>query len=84
MYQAFELAGRSDKGEPAHILSLDDTSIVNAVSSQPVEDLGNSSVRWCKGIRDLLSSPMLAIVDRIGVGPKTVSNEPSMRRIWKD
>jgi hypothetical protein len=59
MYQTLELVSRSDKGHPAHILSLDDTSIVNAVSSQPVEDLGNSSVRRRKGIRDLLSSPCL-------------------------
>jgi hypothetical protein len=85
MQQTLELVSRSDKGQPAHILSLDDTSIVNAVSSQPVEDLGNSSVRRCKGISDLLSCSMLAIVDRIGGGPKTVSNKPTrVRRISKD
>lgn len=83
--QTLELVSRSNKGQPAHILSLDNTSIVNAVSSQPVEHLGNSSGKRCKDIRDLLSCPMLAIVDRIQVGPKTVSNKPmSVRRISKD
>lgn len=55
-------------GNPALVLVVHDSRVMNAEVRQPCFDVGYSLVLWSEHIMNLLCTPMLAILVGIGVG----------------
>lgn len=60
---------RDVHGNPPLIIGMDDARAVDAKASQPFLDVGYGLLFWGKHIVNLVSTPVLAILLGVGVGP---------------